>query len=94
MVCASASARFLVTHEHPLPFSRVDAADLERLRPRLHLEVEFSPWEDSPPRGWFEEADAYYAPFRDFAGVKRAGPLVRIYSIAPASPGAAAVDAP
>ncbi len=88
------AARFLVTHEHPLPFSRVDAADLERLRPRLHLEVEFSPWEDSTPRGWFEEADAYYAPFRDFAGVKRAGPLVRIYSIAPASPGAAAADAP
>jgi len=77
-------ARFLVTHEHPLPFSRVDAADLDRLRPRLRLLAEISPWEGSEPRGWYEDADAYYAPFHDFAGVLRPGPLVRIYSVAPA----------
>lgn len=77
-------ARFLVTHEHPLPFSRVEADDLARLRPRLRLETEFSPWEGDVPRGWYESADAYYAPLHDFAGVLRPGPLVRIYSIAPA----------
>ncbi|MFM8411779.1 MAG: ArnT family glycosyltransferase [Alphaproteobacteria bacterium] len=78
-------ARFLLTHEHPLPFSRVDEADLDRLRPRLRLLTEISPWADAKPRGWFEDADAYYAPFHDFEGVLRAGPLVRIYSVAPAA---------
>lgn len=80
-------ARFLVTHEHPLPFSRVDPGDLAALRPRLHLEAEFSPWAGDAPGDGFEAADAYYAPLRDFAAVTRPGPLVRIYSIAPAAGG-------
>lgn len=80
-------ARFLVTHEHPLPFSRVDDADLAALRPRLSLLAEFSPWAGNAPGGWFEDADAYYAPFRDFGAVTRPGPLVRIYSVAPAAGG-------
>lgn len=74
-------ARFLLTHEHQLPFSHVRPADLERLAPRLALEVELSPYSGARPGGWFEAADAYYAPFLDFAGVERPGPLIRIYSV-------------
>ncbi len=81
-------ARFVLTHEHQLPFSRFPAADLERLRPRLHLEAEFSPYAGATPGGWFEAADAYYAPFTDLAAVLRPGPLIRIYTVRDPAPAA------
>jgi 4-amino-4-deoxy-L-arabinose transferase-like glycosyltransferase len=77
-----AAARLLVTHEHLLPFSHYDPAELERLRPRLELLAEFSPYAGEPG-GWFEAADAYYAPFKDFDAVVRPGPLIRVYSVLP-----------
>lgn len=76
-------ARWVLTHDHPLEFSHVDPAQLVALLPRLRLEAEFSPFAGAAPAGWFEKADAYYAPFHDFAGVVRPGPLIRIYSVAP-----------
>jgi 4-amino-4-deoxy-L-arabinose transferase-like glycosyltransferase len=75
------AARFVVTHEHQLEFSHVDPAQLEALLPRLHAEAEFTPYSGPVPGGWFEKADGYYAPFYDFAGVTRPGPLIHIYSV-------------
>ena len=31
----------------------------------------------------FEPGDAYYIPFHGFAGVRRPGPLIRIYELEP-----------
>ncbi len=77
-----AGTTWVLTHDHVLPFSHVDPEQWAALAPALHLEAEFSPFRDGPA-GWFEQADAYYAPFRDFDGVLRPGPVVRIYSVRP-----------
>jgi len=74
-------AAWVLTHDHPLEFSHVDPQQLAAFLPALHLEAEFSPFADDRAAGWFERADAYYAPFHDFAGVVRPGPVVRIYSV-------------
>jgi hypothetical protein len=76
-----AGTTWVLTHDHVLPFSHVDPEQWTALAPGLHLEAEFSPFDGPGPAGWFEQADAYYAPFRDFDGVVRPGPIVRIYSV-------------
>jgi len=68
----------VITHEHPLPFSRPNAQQLAALAPRLELLATFSPFVDGPA-GEYEELDAYYVPIAHFAGVERPGPIVRIY---------------
>ena len=77
-----AGVTHVVTHDHPLLFSTVPEETLGRLAPALRLLVEFTPFTDEP-RGGFEQEDAYYVPFYDFAGVVRPGPHVRIYAFAP-----------
>lgn len=69
---------WVVVHEHPLPFSRPDPAQMARLAPRLTLLVTFDPFRDGPS-GVFEELDAHYIPIGRFSGVERPGPIVRIY---------------
>ena len=68
----------VVTHEHQIPFSRLDPAFMARLQPHLRLLAEWSPFTGAATGG-FEEEDAFYIPFYDFAGVERPGPLVRVY---------------
>ena len=82
---------YVVSHEHPLPFSRPDPAILRRYAARLVPLAEFSPFR-GPPAGAYEDLDAYYIPFYDFAGVVRPGPLVRIYRLDPE--GSPAADGP
>jgi 4-amino-4-deoxy-L-arabinose transferase-like glycosyltransferase len=77
-------ATWVLTHDHVLPFSHVDPEQWVALAPGLRLEAEFSPFLGTDHAGWFEQADAYYAPFRDFDGVVRPGPVIRIYSVRPA----------
>jgi hypothetical protein len=72
----------VVTHEHPLQFSRLDPAVMAQLAPSLHLVADFSPFAGAPAGG-FESEDAYYIPFYHFAGVERPGPHVRIYRLTP-----------
>jgi hypothetical protein len=76
--------RWVVTHEHPIPYSRVPPA-FEALRPALRLEATISPFAGT--EAWdgavFELRDAFYVPIAGFAGVARGGPLIRIYSVAP-----------
>jgi 4-amino-4-deoxy-L-arabinose transferase-like glycosyltransferase len=69
----------VVTHEHTIPFSHLDAKQMAQLAPHLRLLQEFTPYADGPAGG-FEMEDAFYIPFYDFAGVVRPGPLVRIYA--------------
>jgi len=69
----------VVTHEHRIPFSRLDPAQMARLGPHLRLLAEWSPFA-AGPAGGFEDEDAFYIPFYDIAGVTRPGPLVRVYA--------------
>ena len=73
---------YVLTHEHPLPFSRLPES-FESLRPRLRLEATFSPFadEEAPPGVVFETRDAFYVPLAGFDGVVRGGPIIRIYSV-------------
>ena len=74
----------VVTHEHPLHFSRPNPTQMHVLQPRLRLLAEFSPFTGAPTGG-FEPDDAYYVPFHDFGGVVRPGPIVRVYALTPPS---------
>jgi 4-amino-4-deoxy-L-arabinose transferase-like glycosyltransferase len=72
--------RYLVTHEHPLPFSNVDEEDLASVGDRLTLLADFDPFTQQKDIAVFERADAYYVPWGGFAGVERPGPRIRIYA--------------
>jgi hypothetical protein len=87
-----AGVTHVVTHEHRIPFSRLDPKQMETLRPHLRLLAEFTPFAGAPAGG-FEDEDAFYIPFYDFAGVARPGPLVRIYAY-DATPSPAALAPP
>lgn len=78
---ATGQASHLLTHDHVLFPSRVDPEAMAALAPRLRILVEFDPFRPGGrERAIFEEADAYYIPFHNFAAVERPGPLIRIYA--------------
>jgi len=72
--------RYLVTHEHPLPFSNVDEKGFASVGDRLTLLADFDPFTQRKDVAVFEHADAYYVPWGGFAGVERPGPRIRIYA--------------
>jgi hypothetical protein len=74
--------RWVVTHEHPVPFSRLPK-EFEALRPSLRLEHTISPFtgDEVPGDALFELRDAFYVPLAGFGEVARGGPLVRIYRV-------------
>jgi hypothetical protein len=78
---------YVLTHEHPIPFSRVPP-QFEALRPRLRLEATFSPFTGpEPPAGAvFELQDGFYVPLAGFDGVVRGGPAIHIYAVTPGAP--------
>jgi 4-amino-4-deoxy-L-arabinose transferase-like glycosyltransferase len=61
-------------------FARGSLDDLGPIRDRLTLVHEESPFRGAPA-GVFENEDAFYIPFHDFAGIERPGPLIRIYAV-------------
>jgi hypothetical protein len=71
--------QYVVTHDHELPFSRVDRAPLASLGPRLTLLAAFDPAVRGGSGAVFESADAYYIPFHGFHAVERPGPKIEIY---------------
>jgi 4-amino-4-deoxy-L-arabinose transferase-like glycosyltransferase len=78
---SGAAADYLVTHDHVLFSSHVDAVALATLAPRLQLAADFDPTCGTAAAAVFEAADAYYLPIAGFAAVCRGGPHVRIYHV-------------
>jgi hypothetical protein len=76
---------YVVTHDHPLPWSSPLPGQLAAQGDRLELLATFTPFR-AEATGGFETHDAHFIPFFDFAGVVRPGPIVRIYRLRP--PGA------
>ena len=72
---------YVLTHDHVLPFSRVPPDVMAALAPHLRLLVEFDPFTEARDVAVFEPGDAYYVPFHGFRGVRRPGPLIRIYEL-------------
>jgi len=78
---AAAGVGYVLTHDHPLPFSHLDPEVMERFAGRLRLLADFDPFVGEGTGAVFEPADAYYIPFHGFAAVERPGPHVRIYAL-------------
>ena len=76
---AAAGIGYVLTHDHPLPFSHVDPEVMEGLAGHLRLLEDFNPFVGDG--AVFEPADAYYIPFHGFGAVERPGPRVRIYAL-------------
>jgi hypothetical protein len=79
----AARADYVLTHDHVLFSSHVDAEAFARLEPRLEPLAEFDPSCGSGETAVFEAADAYYLPIAGFGAVCRGGPHVRIYAVRP-----------
>jgi hypothetical protein len=76
--------RFVITHEHPVPFSKVPAG-FAALAPQLRLVATFTPFRPgrTPDEAAFEASDAFYLPLAGLDAVERGGPIIRIYAVTP-----------
>jgi hypothetical protein len=72
---------WVVTLEHPLPYSQVDAEFARQLESQAVLVARFDPFVAGSPLPVYDPQDAYYAPLAGFAGVERPGPLIKIYRL-------------
>ncbi|MBI2504724.1 MAG: glycosyltransferase family 39 protein [Candidatus Latescibacteria bacterium] len=73
---------WVVTHEHPLPYSRIDAAFALQLDSQAVLVAQFDPFvAGEHPAPVYDPTDAYYAPLAGFAAVERPGPLIKVYHL-------------
>ncbi len=73
---------WVVTLEHPLPYSQVDAEFARQLESQAVLRARFDPFATGEhPPAVFDPIDAYYAPLAGFAALDRPGPLIRIYHL-------------
>lgn len=81
----SKGIEWVVTHEHPLAYSRVDPTFRAQLEREAVLVQCFDPFRASGEIPVFDPLDAYYVPVAGFEGVERPGPLIRIYALRPTS---------
>jgi hypothetical protein len=72
---------WIVTHEHPLPYSRVDEDFQLQLEQDAVLVKSFSPFENGTENIVYDPLDAYYVPLAGFDRVERPGPSIRIYRL-------------
>ena len=75
------SIRWVVTQEHPLPFSRVPTALQESLQQVAFEVVSFDPFTAVGEEPQYDPIDAFYTPLAGFVAVARPGPLLRIYKL-------------
>jgi hypothetical protein len=76
---AEEGIRWVVTHEHPLAYARLDSAFEKQLARDAVLVKSFDPFIKGAGPPVYDPVDAYYVPVAGFAGVERPGPLIRIY---------------
>jgi hypothetical protein len=74
--------RFVITHEHPVPFSKVPEG-FAALAPQLRLVATFTPFRAgrSPDEAAFEASDAFYLPLAGLDAIERGGPIIRVYAV-------------
>lgn len=73
---------WVITQEHPLPYSQVDAAFAAQLAEKAVLAARFDPFAEGARAALvYDPIDAYYVPLAGFGAVERPGPLIRIYQV-------------
>ncbi len=74
--------RYVITHQHPLPFSTVLPELWDKLTEQAKMRVCFNPHNiDNPAPAVFDHEDAFYVPFAKFRGTKRPGPRICIFEL-------------
>lgn len=68
---------YVVTHEHPLPYSEIDPAFRRQLADEATMVARFDPEVDAA--AVFDNMDGYYVPVSGF-GAQRPGPVIEIWS--------------
>ncbi|MBM3278360.1 MAG: glycosyltransferase family 39 protein [Candidatus Handelsmanbacteria bacterium] len=73
---------WVITLEHPLLYSQVDAELARQLESQAVLMARFDPFlVGEHPAPMYDPADAYYVPLAGFAALERPGPLIKIYRL-------------
>lgn len=72
---------WVVTLEHPLGYSQVEAEFARQLESQAVLMARFDPFVPGHPPPVYDPLDAYYAPLAGFDALERPGPLIRIYRL-------------
>jgi Flp pilus assembly protein TadD len=70
---------FVLTHDHPLPSSHLDASFVAQLQEKGTRRATFTP--GNVGRAVFDDMDAYYIPIAGFEGLQRPGPQIEIWQI-------------
>lgn len=78
---ARQGVRWVLVHEHPLPYSRADSAFQAQLDRDAQLVYGIDPFVQSAGQPVYDPIDAYYAPVAGLAAVERPGPAIRIYRL-------------
>jgi len=76
--------RYVLTHEHPLIYSTLRRAVVDKLQAQAEQRICFEPFdEDGGKQALYDYEDAFYLPFARFAGVRQPGPEICVYDLAP-----------
>ncbi len=79
---ARQGVEWVVTQEHPLPYSQVDPGFAAQLEAGAVLAASFDPFVKGETRSpVYDPIDAYFVPLAGFGAVERPGPLIRIYRL-------------
>lgn len=81
----AAGVGWLVTQEHPLPYSQVDPGLGEQLQREAVAECILDPFVPGAATPVYDQVDAFYVPVAGFSGVTRPGPCLRIYRLSDAA---------
>ena len=72
---------WIVTHEHPLVYSRIDPVFLAQLERDAVPVKSFNPFKEGKDIPTYDPIDAYYVPLAGFGAVERPGPLLKIWRL-------------
>ncbi len=72
---------WIVTHEHPLVYSKIDPVFRDQLERDAVQVRSFNPFKEGKDAPIYDPIDAYYVPLAGFGGVVRPGPLLKIWRL-------------
>jgi tetratricopeptide (TPR) repeat protein len=74
---------YVVLHQHPLSFSRIDRHFSAALADRAQLLMRFDAQGLAQSQPSYDDNDAYYAPLGDFGALGQLGPSIEIWAVQP-----------
>jgi len=90
-VLQDSGVTWVVTQEHPLPFSLLPSGFTDGLKQLATPLQTFDPFVQGEPLPDFDPIDAFYVPFSGLSAVERPGPILRIFRL-DSNPSAPEID--